>query len=783
MGPNADILHEGREPAVSGEALPGTMEAEPPFAARSSMRHSLLNRASLLRLLRRLALSRLLGLCLLIPLMALRIWDPAPFEVLRLKVFDLYQLADPRQPVAEPVVIVDIDEESLAAVGQWPWPRTEVARMVDRLRLAGAAAIAFDVVFPEPDRTSPGVYADSLSNVEAGVVEALRALPNNDEVLAQALSQTRLVLGQSGYHRDVGRKGNAAQPEIPLAIVGEDPRPYLYRFPTLLRNTPVLEEAATSRAVFNLVPSHDGVVRSVPAFVVAEGRIVPSLTAELLRVAAGGDAFAIKTDSAGIRSFVVAGVEVPTDRHGRLWVHYAKQRPHLYVSAKALLAGEVASERLAGKLVLIGTSAVGLLDIKATPLQESVPGVEVHAQVLEMILSGQLLQRPHYALGAELVALAVVALLMIALVPVLGAALTMLLGAIMAAALVATSWFLFTSEGILIDAAYPSLGSFAVFALLVFTNYLREEGRREQVRSAFRHYLSPALVDQLAKEPGRLVLGGECREMTILFSDVRGFTEIAERLQKQPEVLTRLMNRLLTSLSAEIMANNGTIDKYMGDSVMAFWNAPLSDPDHALDACKAALSMVVALDRLNGGMLDHPEKGMAAVTTLRIGIGINTGLCVVGNMGSEQRFDYSVLGDAVNLASRLEGQSPVYGADIILGQAAAEALGSRAAYVELDLIRVKGKREPQRIFALLGGPALMEDEDVRSTIAIMNDLLTAYRFQAWDAAAQAIVELAGRRLAQVDLETFGNLYRLRIEHFRRQPPPPDWDGVHIAATK
>src|SRR3546814_592755 len=232
--------------------MPGTTEAEQPFAARSSKRHSLLDRARLLRLLRRLALSRLLGLCLLIPLMALRIWDPAPVEVLRLKVFDLYQLANPRQPVAEPVVIVDIDEESLAAVGQWPWPRIEVARMVDRLRLAGAAAIAFDVVFPEPDRTSPGVYADSLSNVEAGVVEALRALPNNDEVLAQALSQTRLVLGQSGYHRDVGRKGNRGrkgnppQPAIPLAIVGEDTRPYLYRFPTLVRHPPVPKEAATS---------------------------------------------------------------------------------------------------------------------------------------------------------------------------------------------------------------------------------------------------------------------------------------------------------------------------------------------------------------------------------------------------------------------------------------------------------------------------------------------------------------------------------------------------------
>jgi adenylate cyclase len=783
MKPDAEILRAGTEPAVGGEASPGRGEVKQRFAAWTLKLRGFLNWADLLRLLRRLALSRLLGLCLLVPLMALRVWDPAPLEILRLKVFDLYQLANPRQPVAEPVIIVDIDEESLAEIGQWPWPRHELARMVDRLRLAGAVAIAFDVVFPEPDRTSPGIYADSLSEAAPGVVETLRALPNNDEVFARALSQTHLVLGQSGYHRDVGRKEKRTQPAVPLAIIGEDPTPYLYRFPALIRNTPILEEAATSRAIFNLVPGSDGVVRSVPAFVAIEGQIIPSLAAELLRIATGGDAFAIKTDSAGMRSFVVAGVEVPTDRNGQLWVHYARLRPHLYVSAKDLLAGTVASERLAGKLVLIGTSAAGLLDIKATPLQENVPGVEVHAQVLEMILSRQLLQRPGYALGAELIVLATVALLIIALVPILGAALTMLLGAVVVVVLLATSWFLFNSDGILIDATYPSLGSFAVFALLVFTNYLREESRREQVRSAFRHYLSPALVDQLAAEPDRLVLGGESREMTVLFSDVRGFTAISERLQRQPQELIRLMNRLLTSLTAEIMLNNGTIDKYMGDAVMAFWNAPLPDPDHALNACTAALSMITALDRLNAEMLDEADKGTAAATTLRIGVGINTGLCVVGNMGSEQHFDYSVLGDAVNLASRLEGQSPIYGADIILGQTTAEVVGSSATYVELDLIRVKGKREPQRIFALLGGSELIEDGDVRSTIAIMNDLLTAYRFQAWDAANEAISALAGRRLPHVDLELFRRLYRHRIEEFRRQPPSPAWDGVHSVETK
>jgi adenylate cyclase len=740
-------------------------------------------RRRLLRLARRFGANRALGLALLLPLLALRIWDPAPLEILRLKIFDLYQVAQPRQPLQQPVVIVDIDEESLAEVGQWPWPRTEVARLVDRLRDAGVVATAFDVVFAEPDRTSPGRYAKFLDHLSPDVLDALRSLPSNDELLARSLRQTRVVLGQSGYHRQVGDAEQGEETPIPLAVIGRDPRPYLFHFPALVRNIQQLEAAAAGRAIFNLVPGSDGIVRRVPAFVVAGGQVLPALSVELLRIATGGNAFAIKTDEAGVRAIVVAGVEVPTDRNGRLWVYYAASRPELYVSAKDVLSGTVAPERLAGKLVLIGTSAAGLFDLKATPLQDNVPGVEVHAQVLEMILSGQLLLRPNYALGAELVALAVVGLLMIALVPVFGAVVSMLFGGLVAGGLALTSWLLFTGEGLLIDVAYPVIGSFAVFILLVFTNYLREESRRQQVRSAFGQYLSPTLVDQLADDPERLVLGGESREMTILFSDVRGFTAISERLQDRPQELTRLMHRLLTPLTSQILENNGTIDKYMGDAVMAFWNAPLSDADHARHACRAALGMQAALVELNRELAAEAAAGAAAVTVIKVGIGINSGLCVVGNMGSEQRFDYSVLGDPVNLASRLEGQCPAYGADTILGQATVALAGDSALSAELDLIRVKGKREPQRIFALLGAAELAGDGAVRGAIAAMENVLTAYRRQSWDAAIEAVDALAGHRLAGLDLEVFAQLYRKRVEDFRRQPPPPDWDGVYTAVTK
>ena len=644
-------------------------------------------------------------------------------------------------------------------------------------------ATAFDVVFAEPDRTSPGRYANSLRHLPADLLDALRSLPSNDDVMALALRQTPVVLGQSGYHRALGDGARDGPSQLPLAMIGGDPKPYLFRFPGLVRNIALLENSASGTAIFNLVPGSDGVVRRVPAFVVAEDQVLPSLSVELLRIATGGNALAIKTDAAGISSFVVAGVEVPTDRNGRMWVHYAAPRPGLYVSARDLLSGAVAPERLAGKLALVGTSAAGLFDIKATPLQERVPGVEVHAQVLEMILSGQLLLRPNYALGAELCMLAAVGLLLIALVPLIGAAFTLLLGSLVAAVLAAGSWYLFTAEGLLIDVAYPLVGATAVFVLLVFTNYLREENRRQQVRGAFSQYLSPTLVDQLANEPDRLVLGGEKREMTILFSDVRGFTAISERLQDQPEELTRLMNRLLTPLTDAILTSGGTIDKYMGDAIMAFWNAPLDDAEHARHACEAALAMQTALEALNAELAVEAAAGTTKIDRLRIGIGVNSGLCVVGNMGSEQRFDYSVLGDAVNLASRLEGQSPTYGADIVLGEATAAALDGAGAVAELDLIRVKGKREPQRIYALLGTAEAAQDAETQGAIAAIDAALAAYRAQDWAGAEAALGRLDNTRLARLDLAVLAGLYRGRIADFAANPPPPDWDGVFTATTK
>lgn len=737
--------------------------------------------AAMLRVLHAIGFGRCLGVVLLAALLVVRVWNPAPVETLLLRTFDLYQLIQPRQASAQPVVIVDIDEESLAAFGQWPWPRTLLADLIERIRGGGGAVIGFDSVFPEPDRLSPAGLADSLTGIDGSLRAQLRGLPDNDEVLAKVLRESRVVLGQSGYPR---RLPNTQRPlvEVPMATIGGDPRPFLPEFPGIVRNIPVLEDAAAGRAMFTLLPERDGIVRRVPTLLTVEGTVVPTLVLEMLRIATGQSPYLVRSDAAGVRSITVAGIEIPTDRNGRVWINYARNDPNKYVSAKDILTGTVTREALAGKLVLVGSSAIGLFDVKSTPLDAAVPGVAIHAQFLETVLSGAYLLRPNYALGAELVLTAAAGLLMIVVVPILGAFTALLLGCSLAAALIAGSWFLYVREGVLLDVAYTLVAGLAVYVFLIFINYFREEARRRQVRGAFSQYLSPALVEQLAREPDRLVLGGERKRMTILFCDVRGFTMISELFKTDPQGLTRLMNRFLTPLTLAVLEHNGTIDKYMGDAVMAFWNAPLDDDRHAEHGCRAALAMLSGLQSLNEVRMAEAAAADQPYLPLRIGIGINTGDCVVGNMGSDLRFDYTVLGDPVNLTSRLEGQSSQYGVPILVGAATAQSAAGKFAFLEIDIVRVKGKAEPERVHALLGDADMAADPAFLALTAHMGEVLRRYRARDWEGAEQALA-VARTQDQGFHLDEFFQVYEARIAAFRKNSPPADWDGVHEATTK
>ena len=730
---------------------------------------------------RRFGYARLLCVGLLIGLAALRVADPAAIEEFRVRTFDTFQVLEPRVKAARPVRIVNIDEKSLAKFGQWPWPRTRVADLVANLTRLGAVAIGFDIMFAEPDRLNPAAAADTIRNLDDDTRTKLRALPSNDDVLADAMGQSRVALGETGLPYVVAELDKEL-PVTGLAMLGEDPQRFMLKFPGLLRSTPVLEAAAAGRGLLTINTERDGIVRRVPVIMQAQGVTMPSLSFEMLRVATGSDTILIKSNEGGIASVAVKGLAVPTDRNGQLWVHFAHYDPSIYISAVDVLEGKVDPDVIAGRLVLIGTSAAGLLDIKTTPISPVMPGVEIHAQVLEAALTGQLLSQPPWGPLAEFLSAMILGIAIIWFAPRLGPKSLIAVGAFFATLLVGTSWYYFSQHRLLIDATYPLLSTTAIYLTLIFFSFAREQTQRRQIRSAFGQYLSPALVEQLALAPERLVLGGEEREMTIMFSDMRGFTSISETYKNDPQGLTGLMNRFLTPLTNAILDRKGTIDKYMGDAIMAFWNAPLDDKEHQINACEAALDMLEQVDALNKEREEEAEEGGHAYIPLNIGVGLNTGTCVVGNMGSDLRFDYSVFGDSVNLASRLEGQSKEYGFPIIVGSNTALAAKDRFAILELDFIMVKGKTEPEVIYAIAGREDTAQSDRFQRLRNLTIEMLACYRSRDWDGALAAIER--GRRTDDAhSLELLYNLYETRIRGFQKDPPPEDWNGAFALLTK
>jgi len=397
-------------------------------------------------------------------------------------------------------------------------------------------------------------------------------------------------------------------------------------------------------------------------------------------------------------------------------------------------------------------------------------------------LTKSLLTQPPYGPVLEFAVAMLLGVLVIVLAPMLGPVTLFIMGALFATLLIGTSWYFYTQQRLLIDFTYPLLSTTTIYLTLIFTSFVREQAQRRQIRSAFGQYLSPALVAQLAQSPEKLVLGGEEREMTIMFSDVRGFTTISESYKHDPQGLTALMNRFLTPLTNAILARKGTIDKYMGDAIMAFWNAPLDDREHQLNACEAAVDMLDRIDVLNKQREQEAQEGGHTYIPLNVGVGLNTGTCVVGNMGSDLRFDYSVLGDSVNLASRLEGQSKEYGFPIIVGSKTALAVKDKFAILELDFIMVKGKKEPEVIYAIAGREDTAQSGRFQRLRNLTIEMLACYRSRDWEGALASIER--GRRTDEAGgLANLYDLYEVRIRNYQQDPPPDDWNGAFALLTK
>jgi adenylate cyclase len=730
----------------------------------------------------RRSLIYLLPLALLFAVLGMRVAAFDLLERLSLICFDLYQKAAPRVAEDAPIRVVDIDDRSLKSIGQWPWPRTIVAQLVDRLRGAGAAVVAFDIDFAEPDRTSPKLLLSLLAQDGVGGEEAERvlvALPDPDKRLAEAIRALPVVTGFILTDRGQNRR---PLEKAGFAFAGSDPLGHVDSFSAAVSNMPELEAAAAGNGFLNQYVDWDHVVRRVPLILQLAGKPYPSLAAETLRLALGvpsylGRAAGANTEKSfgeqtGLTAIRIGSLTIPTDPAGRVWLHYAAPKRDRFVSAADVLAAKFDPALFADHIVLVGTSAAGVVnDLQATPIARDVPGVEIHAQLLEQILQGDFLVRPDWAVGAELLFTLLVGIALILSLPWIGALGSAILGGASTAVAFASSWLLFRHAQLLIDPVYPWAVITLVYLTATLFGHLRTEAQRRQIRGAFSQFMSPHYVDELATHPERLKLGGQTRTMTIMFCDIRGFTSLSEKLDA--EKLTRFMNSFLSPMTEIITERKGTIDKYIGDCIMAFWNAPLDDPNHVTNAVQAAQAMRRKLVELNRDW--QTEEAYRGFLPVRIGIGLNTGECVVGNFGSLQHFDYSLLGDPVNLASRLEGLGKVYGIDLMIGEETAARLAD-PALIELDLVAVKGKSDAGHVYTV-PPERIAEDQFINQHSA----LLGAYRRQDWAAATKLLDD--GRLAAARFLAPVYDLYRRRIAQFQIEAPPANWNGVFTAEEK
>lgn len=646
----------------------------------------------------------LAGLAALLALLGLRAAAPAPFERLRLAAYDALQRTAPRAAGGLRVRVVDIDEESLARHGQWPWPRTLVADLVCALQDLGAGAIALDMVFAEPDRTSPSrLVPDWGRRFGFRPAEPDRPLPDHDAVLAAAFARGRVVAGFGLLPRENGRF-----PEhLPaIAAIGGDPLSTVQRFEGTVPNIAALDAAASGHGSFTIPAGSDEIIRRLPLLAGVGGRLVPSLVLEALRVLQDEDTIKVRAERGGGRltgyTVRVGEIDLPLDATGALRLHFPQARATPTVAAWRLL-DPAERDRLRGTLdgaaVFVGTSAVGLSDLRPTPMTPFEPGVNLHAIALEQALGGHHLIRPAWAAGAEVLA---------ALVLGLGAALACayarlghatLAAVALAAAPSLAALGLFARAGLLFDPTLPTAGLAAAFAGASLARYAGTERAAQRLRSAFDHYLSPDLVAALASDPGRLKLGGESREMTFLFTDLEGFTAMTEAAGA--EALVHLLNAYLDGMCSIAMEHGGTVDKIVGDAVHVMFNAPLDQPDHA----ERAVACALALDAFAQAFKARRRAEGVPFGSTRIGV--NTGRAVVGNFGGTRRFDYTAHGDAINTAARLESANRALGTRICVSRATYERVSGQA-FRPVGTLMLKGKSIGVDVFepVLRTSPAL-----------------------------------------------------------------------------
>lgn len=677
-----------------------------------------------------------LGLLVILGLVALRVADPYPVQVARETSFDVFQQWRPREaPPNLPVRIIDIDETSMAELGQWPWPRETLARLSERLTELGAAAVAFDILFSEAERASGA-----------------------DENFARTLAAGPTILGlaQNGSALPVTTPAKAG-----LATTGSDPLAAVPELGGAAQPLPILAEAASGLGVASLDRQGAGVARRLPLLWRIDSGAIPTLSVEALRVAMGVPTLVVMGDSVDGRTVDAVRVgdfSIPTGPTGDLRLYYRELPPETYIPATDLFGDDYVAlaPLIVGHIVLIGSSASGLNDIRISPLGVPVPGVSIHLQALEQILTQTFLDRADWVSGLELLLLAASCLVIVLAVVVSGPLVGLGVSLAVAAATVSFSWWSFSSPGLLIDPSYPLFAALVSYATMAFLRFTVTDFDRRRIRRAFGYYVEPSVLSQIEADQSLLRLGGNVRELTVMFSDVRNFSALAERTT--PEQLVRILNGLFGALGGAIIRHRGTIDKFMGDSVMAFWNAPAEEKEHALLAGRAALAMRAALRELNEGS-DDP---------IHIGIGIATGPALVGNMGFEKRFDYSCVGDTVNVASRIEGACKPVGYSILATSGmAAETPG--LAFLDAGQVELKGMSGREPIKLLVGDETLKSRPTFAELATLHAELVCALTRGTLDTSLLKRCEALAEKI-EPELVQFYALLPTRLADFPADEP-------------
>ena len=662
-------------------------------------------------------------------LLCVKLIDPYMVESVRLKFYDYLMLDKPVQ--SEQIVVANIGEKALEKYGQYPFPRDIQAKIIDDLYQRNAGLVGTTILFLEPDRFE------------------------QDTVLQKSLTDKPVVLSQvlSGSCS----RNNAQTRRTGVAVVGDgEPTAFLPDYPCVLDNIPALQDAAAGVGITSSLPETDGVVRRVPLLGTSAGEYYPAFALELLRVAAGEPSYQAKVNQTGVEAVRVPSFEtIKTDEYGRIFIN-----PNY--KFQSLEVGTETKMDLSQKIVILGVSAAGIQNPVATPQGAQFPQ-QLQASIVQTLLDGVSISVPAWTpvLDTSLLILITISILLISKVRY-----SFVFIAALLAAYIYTPLYLFHTHQILFDVTFNVLAILIIYLHIYTVKFVSEYLQKQQIKKQFGTYLSPDLVAQLQRNPDMLQLGGTEQELSIMFTDVRGFTTVSEHYGKDVQGLTKIMNRYMTAMTKAILENKGTLDKYIGDAQMAFWNAPVDNHQHAVYAVKTGLQMLDALEEFND------EVTKEGIPAFGMGLGINTDTVVVGNMGSDQRFDYTCLGDGVNLAARLEGQSKPYAVRVIIGPKTAEYVRDAYQVIELDLIAVKGKTEPARIFTV-------REKFDPAAEKIHNSFLEAYRSGEWSQATAMAAKVVP--LWNGELKGYYDAMLDRMNEAKSAPK--DWDGVYRATSK